>query len=92
MLADPHGVEAEILDGADHVKELRPADVSLDLRELDTDLERADHGPQATGDASNAARIARRWSGELPQQPPMIRAPESRISRAVSDINAGLAR
>ena len=41
VLADPDGVEAEVLDRAGHVEELRPADLALDLGQLDADLERA---------------------------------------------------
>ena len=41
VLADPDRVEPEVLDGAGHVEELRPADLALDLGELDADLERA---------------------------------------------------
>ena len=41
VLADPDGVEPEVLDRAGHVEELGPADLALDLGELDADLERA---------------------------------------------------
>ena len=44
VLADPHGVEPEVLDRAGHVEELGPADLALDLGELDADLERAAGG------------------------------------------------
>ena len=44
VLADPHGVEPEVLDRAGHVEELGPADLALDLGELDADLERAGGG------------------------------------------------
>ena len=40
VLADPDRVEAQVLDGAGHVEQLRPADLALDLGELDADLER----------------------------------------------------
>ena len=40
VLADPDRVVAEVLDGADHVEDLRPADLALDLGQLDADLER----------------------------------------------------
>ena len=40
VLADPHRVEAQVLDRAGHVEQLGPADLALDLGELDADLER----------------------------------------------------
>ncbi len=39
VLADPDRIEAEILDRADHVEQLGPADLALDFGELDADLE-----------------------------------------------------
>ena len=44
VLADPERVEAEVLDRAGHVEELRPADLALDLGQLDADLDGAAHG------------------------------------------------
>jgi hypothetical protein len=41
MLADPDGVVPEVLGRPDHVEDLRPADLALDLWELDADLQRA---------------------------------------------------
>ena len=89
VLAEPDGVEPEVLDGPDHVEELRPADLALDLGELDADLERPSrHQPPA----ATAAAIARRWSGVLPQQPPTMVAPASRISSTWPAIVSGSAR
>ena len=39
VLADPDRIEAEELDGADHVEQLRPADLAFDFGELDADLQ-----------------------------------------------------
>jgi hypothetical protein len=44
MLAEPDRVVAQVLDRADHVEDLGPAHLALDLRQLDTDLERPRHG------------------------------------------------
>src|SRR6185503_15805032 len=40
VLTDPDRVEPEVLDRLDHVEQLGPADLALDLRELDANLER----------------------------------------------------
>ena len=40
VLADPDRVEPEVLDRPGHVEQLRPADLALDLGQLDADLER----------------------------------------------------
>ncbi len=42
------------------------------------------------GAAFRAARMARRWSGIVPQQPPMMRTPASRASTAYSAISSGV--
>src|SRR4029077_7796185 len=89
VLAQPDGVEPEVLDRPDHVEELRPADLALDLGELDPDLEGP---PRHQPPAATAAAIARRWSGVLPQQPPTIVAPASRISSTWPAIVSGSAR
>ena len=87
VLAEPDRVEAEVLDGPHQVEQLRPANLALDLGQLDPDLDRScAHRP------ARATRIAARWSGVLPQQAPMIRAPASHISIAVPAIISGLAR
>ena len=91
VLAEPDRVVAEVLDGTDHVEELRPADLTLDLGELDADLERT--AADGVGHAGRtAAAMARRWSGVLPQHPPRMVAPASRISRTWPAIVAGSAR
>ena len=60
MLADPHGVETEVLDRADHVEQFRPADLALDLGELDADLERSasrgGHGPKGRSSVGRPCR------------------------------------
>ena len=93
VLAEPDRVEAEVLDRPGHVEQLRPADLALDLGQLDADLERARplSRPLAAA-ATSASSIARRWSGELPQHAPMIRAPASRISSACRPWSPGSAR
>ena len=60
VLADPDGVEAEVLDRPGHVEELGPADLALDLGELDADLERA------AGVAVIAGRVARHATAGRP--------------------------
>jgi hypothetical protein len=46
MLAEPHRVVAQVLDGPRHVEELGPACLALDLGQLDADLERTRHWRQ----------------------------------------------
>ena len=93
VLADPHGVEPEVLDRAGHVEELGPADLALDLGELDADLERAaGHGVGRQAGCVTAVAIARRCSGVLPQQPPTMVAPATRISTTWPAIVTGSAR
>ncbi len=62
VLAEPDRVVAEVLDRADQVEHLGPADLALDLGELDADLERAlPHGGcQLAAAGRSAAAIARR--------------------------------
>src|SRR5262249_9672152 len=45
MLADPDRVEAQVVDRAGEVDELRPADLSLDLGQLHPDAEWPRHRP-----------------------------------------------
>src|SRR6185503_13518746 len=72
VLAQPDRVEAEVLDGPDEVEQLRPADLALDLGELDADLDRALGHRCRPGQAPSAAAIARRWSGVEPQHAPTM--------------------
>jgi hypothetical protein len=39
MISRPDRIEAQLLDAPDHRRQLGPADGTLDLRELDADLE-----------------------------------------------------
>ena len=92
VLAEPDRVEAVVLDGADQVEHLRPADLALDLGELDADLDRPRRHAARPQRPASATAIAARWSGVLPQHAPMMRAPASRISIAVPAMTSGLAR
>jgi hypothetical protein len=57
VVADPDGVEADLLRGLRHRQVLGPADLTLGLRELDPDAHRRHSGP---GRQAGAARRVRR--------------------------------
>ena len=64
VLADPDRIEPEILDRADHVEELGPAHLALDLGQLDADPERAaggrgSHGPSVAAGIDNRPALRR---------------------------------
>ena len=74
VLADPHGVEPEVLDRPGHVEELGPADLALDLGQLDADLERAaGRGGRHRSKRSGRARGRRRVDKPRTVESPTLR-------------------
>ena len=63
VLADPDGIEPEVLDRAGHVEELGPADFALDLGELDADFERAAGGGGHVGSVAGQGALGRVGGG-----------------------------
>ena len=85
VLAEPERVVAEVLERPGHVEELGPADLALDLRQLDSDLERASHRTMVAGrqDADGLISASRAGPGRFAGSPGRPRGcrPSARATR-----------